>query len=174
MNPTKIGIPMGLAAPSLSSASVSYTANQVRAILFEVSGFSVTINQVLWNLTVGVAGGHVGFGIYAVTTGSTTRGLRLADTGPISATVADQGLKATAFITPVTLPPGQYCLAFTADNASITCLTVNAAAWLPFNATPEIHFGTSATASVAGQLPALLGAITAAANGPFPTCMLSN
>ncbi len=174
MNTPKIGVPLGLAGPFVSTATFSYNANQVRAVLFEVTGFSVTINNVLWDLVTGVAGGHAGFGIYAVTPGSATRGARLADTGPVSCTVADQGLKTTPFLTPVTLPAGEYCMAFTVDNASIACLTVNIGAILPYNATPEIFLGTAANASAAGQLPATLGLITAAASGPFPTMMLSN
>ncbi len=174
MSTPKIGVPLGTVGVVASTAAISYTANQVVAVLFEVGGFSVTINNVLWNLTVGVAGGHAGFGIYAVTPGSATRGARLADTGPISATVADQGLKTTPFLTPVTLPCGQYCMAFTTDNASDTFLTVNIGAILPYNATPEVFLGTAANASVAGQLPATLGVITPTNSKPFPTMMLSN
>ena len=174
MNPCKIGVPMEFAGPFTSTASFSYTLNQVRAVLFSVEGFSQIINNVLWDLVTGVVGGHVGFGVYAVTPGSATRGARLADTGPVSATAADQGLKTTPFLTPVILPCGIYCIAFTVDNASITCLTVNTGAFLPYNAIPEVFYGTAANASAAGQLPATLGLITAAASGPFPTMMLSN
>ena len=174
MNNTKIGVPLGLAGPFVSTAALSYGANAVNTVLFEVSGFSVTLNNVLWDLVSGINGSHVGFGIYTVTPGSATRGVMLADTGPVNSQIADQGLKITPFLTPVTLPCGQYCMAFTTDSASVTALTVNIGAIVPYNGTPEIFLGTAANASVAGQLPALLGVITASNSLKFPTMMLSN
>ena len=174
MSTPKIGVPLGLAGPFVSTAAISYVANTVNTVLFEVSGFSVTINNVLWDLVTGINGSHVGFGIYAVTPGSATRGTRLADTGPVNSQVADAGLKITPFLTPVTLECGQYCMAFTVDSASVTTLAVNIAAILPYNATPEVFLGTAANAGVAGQLPGALGAITPTNSLKFPTMMLSN
>ena len=177
MNPPKIGIPLGKFGPFISLASVTYTANVVNTVLFEISGFSVTLANVLWNLQTGVALSHAGFGIYAVTAGSLTRGARLADTGPVSS--AGSGVMTTPFLAAVTLPCGIYCMAFTTDSASVATLGMapagtNITALNVYNLTPEGFVGTAANASVAGQLPATLGVITPAGASKFPTIMLSN
>ncbi len=178
MNTPKIGAPLGNLAPYLA-VSTSFTANQVTCVLFEVAGFSVTINNVLWNLLGGVNATHAGFAIYAVTPGSTTRGVRLADTGPLATAVANQGVNTSPFITPVTLPCGQYCLAFNTDSAAITVSAmapagVNITVLTTYNLTPEGFIGVAANAGVAGQLPALLGVVTPNATAHFPVIMLSN
>ena len=62
MNTPKLGLPLGNLAPYLA-VSTSFTANQVTAVLFEVSAFSITTNNVLWNLLGGVVNAAVGLGI---------------------------------------------------------------------------------------------------------------
>ncbi len=177
MNPPKIGIPFDDFGPNISATSLTYSANLVNTVLFYVPGFSQTVVNVLWDLVTPQPASHVGFGIYAVTPGSATRGARLADTGPVASTVAGQTI--TPFLTPVTLPCGIYCMAFTTDNAAVaTTGVLPAGAGITvlnvYNLTPEIFLGSAANASVAGQLPATLGLITAVGAGKFPSIMLSN
>ena len=176
-NTPKIGIPYDRFAPFLSTAASVYVANSVPTILFEVPGFSVTINNVLWRLNTPQVGSDVGFGIYAVTPGSLTRGVRLADTGAVSAAAGT--LMTTPFSFPVTLPPGWYCMAFTTNNGAVAIDSVLpggafATGMNVFNQTPEGFLGTAANAGVGGQLPNLLGLITLIGATKFPSIMLSN
>ena len=178
MNTPKLGLPLGNLAPYLA-VSTSFTANQVTAVLFEVSACSITINNVLWNLLGGVVNAAVGLGIYAVTTGSLTRGTRLADTGPLPAAVANQGVNTSPFIAPVTLRCGIYCMAFNTNSAAITLSGMspagnNITVLNMYNQKPEGFIGTAANAGVAGQLPTTLGLITATGAAKFPVLMLSN
>ena len=178
MNPPKIGLPYGIFGPWLS-VSQAYGVNVVNTVLFEVPGFSVTINNVLWSLLGGVAATHAGFGIYAVTPGSLTRGARLADTGPLPTLVANQGVNTSPFLAPVTLACGIYCMAFTSDSAATTFSGVLSAGeniniLNVYNLTPEGFVGTAANAAAAGQLPPTLGVITPVGAAKFPVSMLSN
>ena len=177
MNAPMLGIPYDDFGPNISAAAAAYSTTVVNTVLFEVLGFSVTVANVLWDLVTPQAASHVGFGIYAVTDGSATRGARLADTGPVSSAAGT--LKTTPFLAPVTLPCGIYCMAFTTDNAAVSVMSVTpggagVTTLNVYNQTPEVFLGTAANAAAGGQLPPTLGLITGVGGLKFPTIMLSN
>lgn len=176
----KIGVPFGEIGPFISVAGSTVAANTVVAILFSVRQPNVSIGNVYWSLNTGVNGALAGFSIYAVTPGSTTRGVRLADTGPVAVSIANQGSIISPFIGgPVVLAEGVYCLAFSDNNAGVAFVGMSPAGGNitvinAYNVTPEVYLGTAANASVAGQNPALLGVITGIGSTHFPACLLSN
>lgn len=174
----KIGVPFGMVGPFVANAATTYAANTPQTCLFVVEPAFVTISNIYWSLTANTLAQFVGFSIYNVTPGSSTRGTRIADTGPIDVNVTPIGPVKSA-LGPVTLASGVYCLAFNASAATVTVLgavpgggtitSINA-----YNGCPEVFYGSAANAAAAGQNPALLGVITGNSALHFPVVLLGN
>lgn len=144
-------------AASAVNTTVLAGANAVKAMQF-VLPFSVTVRKVVSEVVTTSAGGLYSVGIYdaAATSLLLSSGAQLTTTATvISVTLG----------TPVLLSPGVYWLAWTGDNTTFTLrgTSLSGAAsvsnMLIANAN---RVGGAANASVAGVLPAALGAITTA------------
>lgn len=174
----KIGVPFQECGSFVVTAALTYAANVVNTCLFLVSEGPVTINQVVYAQNNASVDG-IAFAIYAVTPGSTTRGARLADTGPIT-TIAAAGPKSSPFLVPAVLTEGTYCLAYTNVGGIVQIAGISPGVGAPqtvlaaYNLCPEVYIGTAANPSVGGQMPATLGVITGVAGQHFPTCMLTD
>jgi hypothetical protein len=149
----------GLTIPATISIGQAMVAspNLVRAMQFSLRK-RWEIGHVTAVLNTGVNGSFVGLGLYDEDANL------LLDSGPI---VSDVGITLlSAAPTRRILPPGTYYYAWTATSASV--LSNAATAWSSANMNTLINrlanrLGACANASVAGQLPASLGAITPAA-----------
>ena len=146
----------GILYPNSSSAATETlnNANDVHVYQF-VLPFRAVVRNITFNVFTLEAGKFAGFGLYDVD------GNRLVHTGAVS--VAGTGDKSTA-VTAVTIEPGVYFLAWTADGTTFAYTTqlnistgIMADMWNQ-NAT---RIGVAANASSAGVLPATLGTITA-------------
>lgn len=143
-----------LPVTSVLAANPPTGANGVRAMQF-VLPFKATITKVTLTIVALVAAEKVAVGFYDAA-GTT----KLLDSG-----VFDAGTASTQTLTvgAVTLNPGIYYYAQTTTNASVTVqTTVPTAAMFPILNNNSVRMGNAANASVAGVLPASLGAITGA------------
>ena len=145
---------------AIADAAVVAGANEVRVLQF-VLLFRITIGQLSFQVTTLDAGNFVGTGIY-----SADRNTLLLESGGVSTTTT--GVKVTALGSPVTLEPGIYWQADTVDSTTVQMrkTSMNSMDTL-FNAQTLKKMGIAANASIAGALPATLGAITAAAQSPI-------
>ena len=130
------------------------SANDVHVYQF-VLPFRAVIRTIGFEVFTLEVGKLAGFGLYDV------NGNRLVHTGAVSTTTT--GRKFTS-VTAVTVEPGVYFLAWTADGttfAYITQLNVSTGTLGNFWNQSATRIGVAANPSVAGVLPATLGAITA-------------
>ena len=132
--------------------------NQIRTIQF-VLPFRAVVRRIALEITTLSVGGFVGAGLYDA------NGNRVLHSGAISTTTT--GVK-TDSITPVTLEPGIYFHAETADNTTVQMAKISMLANVRnlLNANAVEKSGSAANTSTAGVLPATLGAITAISNTP--------
>ena len=149
----------GFFAGTLNPTTVSLTAalganNRVLVSQF-VLPFRVVVGKIVFDITTASAAGLASVGIYDKDKN------RLLHAGAVSTTVAE--LKSVTLGTSVTLEPGVYFVAHTADNNTAqfrlhrTETSVLLAAFMTKNAN---RMGRAANNSVSGVLPATLGAIT--------------
>lgn len=138
-----------------TEASVTLAANnRVRVFRFENTS-RITIDQCVWRISAGNAAGRfASIGIY-----SDDGGTLLVDSGPLE--VATAGVKSVS-ISAVTLSPGFYWAAWTGSVGGVGFTSGAAPTNFGqiFNDT-TVLLGRAANDSVAGQLPATLGTITA-------------
>lgn len=139
---------------SFTTSIMAGLSNQVRVARIFLP-CRTTIRRIVFEVTTASAGGFCSVGIYSAD-GNT----RLLHTGAVATDTT--GVKNIS-ITPVTLDPGVYWLAWTADNtiaqARFLTLGTNAAT---IENTVAARRGSAANASSAGVLPTTLGTITAA------------
>lgn len=147
----------GPTTSSTSTASPSSVANNVHVLLFVVL-YAITVNKIVYNVATLSASDKWAFGIY-----SSDGNTKLIDSGVISPTATNTALSITLG-SPVTLAPGEYYFAQT--SSGITALStyqlINANAIPPMMNKNRNRTGIAANASVAGVLPATLGAINTA------------
>ena len=130
------------------------SANEVVVYQFPLP-FRVVIGRITFNVNTLEAGKVVGVGLYD------KDGNRLVHTGAIS--VAGTGIKSTT-VTAVTLEPGIYFHAWTADGTTVAVFAAAAisdgtAGSMSQQGTPA-KVGVAANASSTGVLPATLGVVT--------------
>jgi hypothetical protein len=145
------------------AASVG-SANQVRVLRFSPAK-TFTVEALIYQITTAGAGGDkVSFGVY-----NENRSNKIIDTGaldasglvpPAAAVLATPGLLSAELF---------YWFAWTATatGIAVSALTLDAL-WRSFINIYVVQLGTAANASVAGVLPASLGAISAAAITELP------
>lgn len=147
-----------------TTATVAMTANQVKAWRFFLP-IRITIAELSFNLSTTSAGGNISMGIY-----SSDGNTRHIDTGPILTTAG--GVKRTVLGATVTLDPGFYWLAWTADNGTCRPSGVNnSAAFLNVlnGDGNNFQWGAAGNSSSGGQLPATLGGVaTQGSTTPTP------
>lgn len=136
-----------------TTGTVSGVANRIIAWKF-ILPFAITISKVTVSVGTGSAGQTCNFGIYSST------GTKLLDSGPLDAHTAP--LISTNSITPVTLQPGTY---FFAQSANANSVQVYASPMTNPGETVlnanNIAVGISPNPTVAGVMPASLGTLTA-------------
>ena len=142
--------------PQSSGASWQTAANRVNVTQFTID-VSFEISLISINVIANALGKFGGFGIYTAD-GNTL----VVDSGPMSlASIA----VVTSSIASVTISPGTYFYAQTADTTTATMPTsasVNSNQIALMNANAAFpRYAVAANPSVAGQLPATLGALTA-------------
>jgi len=132
------------------------SANEVRVYKFHVSQ-AIVIASVHFVLSTGNAGTFCSMGVYSAD-GNTLE----ISTGAIA--TDSTGLKSTTLGAAVTLLPGMFWLAWTANHTTPTCRGTTA-----WNSTDDadinagtVFMGAAANASSAGVLPAALGTVTSA------------
>ena len=137
------------------------SANDVMTYQF-VLPFRAIVRNIIFEVFTLESAKFAGFGIYDVT------GNRLVHTGAVS--VAGTGRKSTS-VTAVTLEPGVYVIAWTADGttfAYLTALNITTGTLGSFWNQNATRIGKAANASSSGVLPATLGAISADVTIIFP------
>lgn len=144
-----------------SGSPNSGVADRVR-----VCKFSIAIGISFSKCSVQITNANVArlsFGIYSLS------GDKIFDSGIFVGPGASGAL--TNSITPVTLPAGTYYAAQTADNnpgnIGVDVLNIGGAGQLAANVGSAVILGKAANPSVAGALPATLGAITTDSDGTF-------
>ena len=143
-------------APAIGGTTQTIVvANDVAVYQF-VLPFRSVVRNITFNVNTLEAGKFAGIGLYD------KDGNRLVHSGAVS--VAGTGNKSTA-VTAVTLEPGVYFHAWTADGTTVALFAVSAVSdgtpsGIMTSVTPT-KIGIAANPSVAGVLPATLGAITA-------------
>ncbi len=149
------GYPMGMQfGQNTTAATVSTTSEQVTVFQFTLDA-SWTISRVTAVIATNSSGNSVNFGIY------NSSGSKLIDSGALSATSTGA---ISASITAVTLPPGVYYFAQSANNTSIQVTGFSNASspmTTALNAHGTVKVGQAANATSAGVMPATLGTITA-------------
>ena len=149
------GMPLGYVYGSqYSGSTVSTTINQISVIEFYLQS-SFTISKVSCYITFNVAGQSVNIGIYS------SAGAKLIDSAALSA--ATNNVTVTNSITPVTLPPGVYYLAYSASSTSVQIggFEVDALALTGMmNSTGSVKVGQAANATSGGVMPSTLGTLT--------------
>jgi len=138
-----------------TNTAVLSGANVVRVVQFALP-YSVNVGHLVFNVATASAGGHCDVGIYDKS------GNLLLHAGSTSTTATGN---VNAVISPsVSLAPGVYYLAWTADNTAMQFVGVGTGqthqTFLNVNGT---RVGTAANAASAGVLPATLGAISTGA-----------
>lgn len=155
------GYGSGILVGAASTAAIS-TANQVRAVRFDLFA-RIAITKIDFRIGTGVAASFVGAGIYN-SDGTTL----LVDSGAVD--TSTNGVKTTT-VGSVTLQPGTYWFAYTANTATTLTGILGPSALsdtaLSTAGAGKIGYGTAANASVAGQLPSTLGAVTLANFAPL-------
>lgn len=143
------------------TASPTASANQVFVFQFTIE-HAISIANIVCKIAAGNGNGDLwGYGIY-----SSDGNTKIIDSGAISTAAA--GLKSTA-ITPVILNPGTYFYAQTSSNINATSpyTATEVATVIPFMNQNRQRVGLAANASVAGVLPATLGAISNTVRDPM-------
>ena len=138
--------------------------NQVLLQLIFTSA-TIVIGKMTLEVFTLSSGSHVSFAIYSLA------GNRLVDMGPVLTTTT--GYK-TVSITPVTLKPGWYFLAQTADSTVPKVRqgpTIDSTIVQIANQGSNLYFASAANSSSAGQLPSTLGALSAY-NNAFGTSVV--
>ena len=132
--------------------------DQIRTIQF-VLPFRAVVRRIALEISTLSVGDNLGVGLYDAS------GNLILESGAISTTTT--GVK-TASITAVTLEPGVYFHAETADNTTVQIRKVSISSNVRnlLNAYATDKCGIAANTSTAGVLPATLGAITATTNVP--------
>lgn len=133
--------------------------NQVRFYQIVVP-WKIVVGRIISEVVAaGGAGTRYGLGIYSAA------GARLLQTGPIAADAI--AVNNAALVAPVTLDPGVYLYAYTADSTTVTFRSYSLPAGVNglINAT-SVKLGQAANAGAAGVLPATLGALTVNSHNP--------
>lgn len=140
--------------PTATTTAGIGSVNQVRFLRFYLPG-SLTVNRIAFRCGSSGIAANFGVGIY-----NSAGTSLLVDSGPVAN--AANTTKDVAQGAPVVLAAGDYILAWTADNTGPTLVVQAIATGANFalNATTVQH-GTAANASVGGQLPGTLGALSA-------------
>jgi hypothetical protein len=148
-----LNLPQGATA-----TTTAFTANQVRVFQFVIP-YSTKIGHMIFNISTLHAGGHCDFGIYDSSGGSGSGGNLLLHTGSVS--TGSAGVNSTA-ITPVTLNPGIYYLAYVSDDTTVVFSGNSSPSAAAFNVANQnaARAGTAANAAAAGFLPASTGTLT--------------
>lgn len=151
---------------SVAVGGFGLTANVVGGIRIFIP-YQISVAKLVAEIVSPTAANFFALAVYS------TAGNRLVDTGPISA--ASAGIKSVAPtpVTPVVLAPGEYFFCLTNSIATITyrVVTVLGTVNAILNDTTVSVF-TAANPSVAGQMPATLGALTANSLMNLPVCKL--
>ena len=141
-----------------STASPAGANNQVHVILF-VLQYAITVNKLVYYVSTSNASDKWAYGIY-----SSDGNTKLIDSGVISPTSA--GPFSITLGTPVTLPPGEYYFAETSSGttAQSPFYVENTSYVIPMANLNRSRNALAANASVAGVLPATLGALNTGTN----------
>ncbi len=144
-------LPVPITLAGLNVNQVVAVANDVHCWRFFI-GAPLAVIRIVAYLGTASAGGFCGFGVY-----SADGNARILTSGAVSTTAG--GVKSIA--ASATIGPGWYILATTHDNVVSALRSVNndATADIVLNDT-TVQKGVAANASVAGVLPATLGALT--------------
>jgi hypothetical protein len=150
----------GWQAPSATNVNNTNTANRVVVYLFQLD-VAITVSKASISCTNNTIGPVASFGIYSFT------GNKLLDTGTFTC-LTSPAVQTNTISPSVTLPPGTYWHAQTSNTAgggdTFTGIVLQSAAGtraMPLYIKNTTRCGTAANPSVAGVLPATLGAITA-------------
>ena len=138
---------------TMTSALISSVANQVNVFQFMLL-YNITITKITVRCTTGVGGKHANFGIYSAA------GAKLLDSGAFDFGTSTTTRNVT--ITPVSLTPGVYFFAQSADDSGCTTPGLQPFSgplvdMINLNAT---RIGQAANSTAGGVMPATLGAIT--------------
>lgn len=138
---------LSLAGSTTSGGGAYVGANNQINLLRFVLPIAITVTKIAFRTSTGVAGKHADMGIYD------TAGNRIVSMGAQS--IAASNAVITANVGPVTILPGTYFLAWTADDntASVTPAYATVPIGSLYNV-QEAMWTVSGTASVGGALPA--------------------
>ena len=146
----------GIIYPNSAAISTETLASANDVMVYQfVLPFRAVVRNIGFQVQTLEVGKLAGFGLYDV------NGNLLVHTGAVSTTTT--GRKFTS-VTAVTLEPGVYFLAWTADGttfAYITAVNISTGTQAAFWNQSATRVGKAANASSAGVLPATLGTITA-------------
>jgi hypothetical protein len=136
-----------------TSGPMSTTPDQISFFQFTLP-FAITISRVTVYIATDAAGGTVNFGIYDST------GAKLLDSGAINATSLGSSYNN---ITPVTLAPGTYYFAQSANSTTVRVpvATGYEAVLTDMLNAKNVKIGQAQNPTSAGVMPATLGTLTA-------------
>ncbi len=144
--------------PVVATAAIVGSADEIRVTQF-VLPFRVTVGKIVIEISTGSASGKMGIALYDKDSNL------VLESGAISTT--STGVISTS-ITAVTIEPGVYFLADTADNTTVQTRKVTfptQVRGLMNKQTVKKH-GTGANSSTAAVFPSTIGAISDASNTP--------
>lgn len=137
------------------TAAITSAGDRVRVFKFSLLS-QLTFTQCSVREISGAS--HFSFGVYSLL------GNKIIDSGVFTGSGGSPA-NYTNIFSPVTLVPGIYYFAQTADNSasnpSTSCITIGGSGASAINVGTGIIWGKAANSSVAGVLPSTLGAITA-------------
>ena len=145
-----------------SNVSITIAADATQVLQF-VLPVRFTARKIAFQIVTGQANKKIGFGVYDKDKD------RILTTGALTA--ASSGNFNSAFLSPLTLEPGIYFMAWTTDDAGVVTRSSKIlTSWNTILNLTEVRNGT-ANVSSAGVLPATLGTITGNTD-PIPMVIL--